>query len=99
MPRLLFQVKSLNSHPIRGRGLVVESDRTYETLDPEMKLRIGDAIEFRHPGRASIRSRVIGIEHLNPWSPRQPFVFLLPMEISQDQIAVGSEVWQLVDDR
>jgi hypothetical protein len=93
VPQFLFRVA--DTFDIRGRGVVVAADRTYQTLDIDMRLLIGDPIEFRSDERNPIRTTVAGIEFLNPWSPTRPFVFLLPREIEKDQIAIGSEVWQL----
>ena len=78
---------------IRGRGVVVETDRTYETLPNALALKVGDPIEFRHMGRTVLRTYVAGIEICCPWSPKQPFVFLLPPTITTQTIPVGTEIW------
>jgi len=82
---------------IRGRGLVVATDTPYERLPRELKLRIGDPIEFRSGG-SILRSTVVGIEHSDPWSPKQLFAFLLPHEVVKADIAIGAEVWTVEAD-
>jgi hypothetical protein len=80
---------------IRGRGVVVTTDRTYATLDPGTKLKIGQTIEFRRDGAAPSRATVAGIEHLDPWTPHHPFAFLIGDAIEPGLIGVGSEVWRI----
>jgi hypothetical protein len=77
---------------IRGRGLVVATDTPYERLPRDLKLQIGAPVEFRSGGRA-FRSRVVGIEHCDPWTPKQLFAFLLPREVVKTDVEIGAEVW------
>jgi hypothetical protein len=82
---------------IRGRGLVVATDRPYERLPRDLKLKIGDPVEFRSSGRV-FRSRVVGIEHWDPWTPKQLFAFLLPREVVKADVQIGAEVWAVEAD-
>jgi hypothetical protein len=77
---------------IRGRGLVVATNKPYERLPRDLKLKIGDPVEFRSDGRV-FRSRVVGIEHCDPWTPKQLFAFLLPREVGKADVPIGAEVW------
>ena len=77
---------------IRGRGLVVATDTPYGRLPSDLKLKIGDPVEFRSGG-CVFRSRIVGIEHCDPWSPRQLFAFLLPREVVKADVQIGAEVW------
>ena len=78
---------------LQGRGVVVVTDKTFEQLGPSIAVKIGDSIEFRKGNEVVLRSSVQGIEHCDPWSPQRPFVFLLPPEVRQDDVPVGSEIW------
>jgi hypothetical protein len=82
---------------IRGRGLVVATDTPYEPLPRDLKLKVGDPIEFRSGGRV-FRSRVVGIEHCDPWTPKQLFAFLVPREVVKADVQVGAEVWAVEAD-
>ena len=77
---------------IRGRGLVVATDTPYERLPLDLKLKIGDSIEFRSGGNV-FRSLVVGIEHFDPWTPKQLFAFLLPRDVVKADVVIGAEVW------
>lgn len=77
---------------IRGRGLVVATDTTYERLPRDLKLKIGDPVEFRSDGRV-FHSRVMGIEHCDPWTPRQLFAILLPREVTKADVLIGAAIW------
>jgi hypothetical protein len=77
---------------IRGRGLVVATDTPCERLPRNLKLRIGDPVEFRCGGRV-LRSVVVGIEHCDPWTPKQLFAFLLPHDVVKADVPIGAEVW------
>ena len=78
---------------IRGRGLIVVTDKTYEQLGPNFVVKIGDPVEFRRDNQVMLRSTVEGIEHCNPWSPNRPFVFSLPPDISKEDVPFGTEIW------
>lgn len=82
---------------IRRRGLVVVTDTPYERLPCDLKLQIGDPVEFRSGGRV-FRSRVEGIEHCDPWNPKQGFAFLLPREAVKADVPLGAEVWAVESD-
>ncbi len=77
---------------IRGRGLVVATETPFERLPRDLKLKIGDPVEFRSGGRV-FRSRVVGFEHCDPWTPNQFFAFLLPREVAKTDVQIGAEVW------
>ena len=78
---------------IGDRGVVVETDKTFETFPHNLRLKIGDEIEVRQNGVVLLTTRVAGIEHCDPWSPKHPFAFLLPAEISKQDIPIGAEIW------
>ena len=82
---------------IRGRGLVVATDTPYERLPHDLKLRIGDPVEFRSGGRV-FRSLVVGVEHFDPWTPKHLFAFLLPRDVVKADVAIGAEVWAVEAD-
>jgi hypothetical protein len=80
---------------IKGRGVVVATDTTYEQLPRDLKLKIGDPIELRVGTEVVLRTRIVGIEHCDPWSPKHTFAFLLPRELSKADVPIGSEVWSV----
>jgi hypothetical protein len=80
---------------IKGRGVVVATDTTYERLPRELRLKIGDRIELRSGGVVVLRTKVVGMEHCDPWTPQQTFGFLLPREVSRNSVPVGAEVWSV----
>lgn len=87
----------VDTFEIQGRGLVVITDTPYERLPRDLKLRIGDPVELHSCGRV-FRSRVVGIEHGDPWTPKQLFAFLLPREVVKADVLVGAEVWAVAAD-
>jgi len=87
--------KVFDTFDIKGRGLVVATDTTYEQLPRELKLKIGDPVEFRIGGEVVMRSRIVGIEHCDPWSPKHTFAFLVPRDVSKADVPIGSEVWSM----
>lgn len=62
---------------IEGRGSVVAADVPSERLPRDLKLEIGDPVEFRRGG-CLFRWRVVGVEHCDPLTPEQSLAFLLP---------------------
>jgi hypothetical protein len=82
---------------IGGRGIVVATDKTLETFPQNLQLRIGDEIEFRQNGVILLTTRVAGVEHCDPWSPKHPFAFLLPPDIMKQDIPIGAEIWTSSD--
>lgn len=76
----------------RGRGLVVTTDTPIERLPRDPKIKTGDLVEFRGAGRI-FRSRIVGIEFCDPWSPLRPFAFLLPPLVNKGDVPLGAEIW------
>jgi hypothetical protein len=95
MPRRLFNVS--DSFHLRGRGLVVVADETYETLDPSITLKVGDSLSIRHVASTPFTVTVLGIEHCDPWSPKQELAFLLNGDLTRELVPHGAEVWSVDD--
>jgi len=87
--------KVVGTFEIKGHGVVVATDTTYEQLPRELKLKIGDPVELRVDGNVILRTKVVGIEHCDPWSPKHTFGFLLPRDLSKADVPIGSEVWSV----
>ena len=85
--------KVLDTFDIKGRGIVVVTDTTWEQLPRDLKFKIGDPVELRMGGVVVLQTRIAGIEHCDPWSPAHLFGFLLPRDVSKADVPVGSEVW------
>lgn len=87
--------KVFDTFEIKGRGIVVATDTTYEQLPRELKLRVGDPVELRIGGAVVLQTKIVGIEHCDPWSPTHTFGFLLPRDLSKADVPIGSEVWSV----
>ncbi len=77
---------------IKGRGVVVATDENYEQFPGDLNLKIGDRIELRMGGRVILCTKIVGIEHFDPWSPRHLFALLLPSAVSKADAPIGSEM-------
>jgi hypothetical protein len=75
------------------RGLIVVLDTPIDHLPDDLKLRIGDPVEFRSAAGSVLKSTIAGIEHADPWTPKRKFAFLLQIGITKEQIPIGAEVW------
>ncbi|MBA4031248.1 MAG: hypothetical protein C0478_10230 [Planctomyces sp.] len=82
----------VDTFEIQGRGLVVATDMRYKELPSWLAFKIGDEIEL-HSKSHILRTRIAGIEHCDPWTPETTFGFLLPADVSKDQLPIGCEVW------
>jgi hypothetical protein len=89
----MFVGKVIDTFDIKGRGVVVITDTTYEQLPRELTLKIGDPVEIRMDGEVVLRTKIVGIEHCDPWSPKHTFAFLLPRDVSKADVPIGSQVW------
>ena len=55
-----------------------------------VRLKIGDSIEVRPPGREAFQTRIHGI----PTGGREPFTAItFDLEVTADMVPVGSEIW------
>lgn len=88
--------KVVETFEIKGRGVVVATDTTYEQLPNELRLKIGDPLELRLNGKVVLSTNVAGIEHCDPWSPKHNFAFLIPRDLTKADVPIGSEVWAVV---
>jgi len=90
MTRHAFNVA--DTFDIQGRGMVVVTDKRYEDLPSWLALKVGDDVELRLEDN-TVRTKVAGIEFVNPWTPKTPFGFLLPADVQKDQVSIGCEIW------
>jgi hypothetical protein len=74
-------------------GVIVCTNKTYETMPQNLAIKIGTPIEFRNSGQVLLSTHIAGIEHCDPWSPKHPFAFLLPSTVKKEDIAIGAEIW------
>jgi hypothetical protein len=88
----MFVGRVTNTFELKGRGVVVSTHTTYEELPPDLKLRIGDSVELRSDFGV-LRTKVTGIAHCDPWTPKLPFDFLLPPDVRKEDAPIGAEVW------
>ncbi len=84
--------KVMDLFQIPGRGVVVITDKTFEELPRGLGFNIGEPVEIHREGQMVLQTRVVGIEHCDPWSPKRPFAFLLPPEVLKNDIQPGSEI-------
>jgi hypothetical protein len=92
MARLIGKIDTV--FDISGRVVVV-LDLTFAQLPSDVKLRIGDAVEFRQHGEAVTRTQIAGIEHCDPWTPHRLIGILLPANVIKDAVPIGAEFWTL----
>ena len=90
MTRHAFNVA--DKFDIQGRGVVVATDKRYEDLPSWLALKIGDDVELRSEEN-TVRTRVAGIEFVDPRTPKTPFGFLLPADVPKDRVTIGCEIW------
>jgi hypothetical protein len=57
-----------------------------------MIFNIRDLIEFKLEEQIILKAHIAGIEHCDPWSPKLHFAFLLPPEVKNEEIRIGSEI-------
>lgn len=72
--------------------LVLAVNATYATLPQNFNLKIGDTIRIRRANREDLTTQVAGIEHCDPWTPRQVFAFSIANTISKTDVPIGSEI-------
>ncbi len=77
---------------LEQRGLIVILKTPIAQLPKGLRLKIGDGICFRTDGRTVKSTTVEGIEHCDPYTPKQLFSILLPKDISKAEIPIGAEV-------
>lgn len=75
--------KVMDLFQIPGRSVVVITDKTFEELSRGLVFNIEDTVEIHWEGQMVLQSRIAGLEHCNPWSPKRPFAFLLPDEVEK----------------
>jgi len=90
MTRHAFNVA--DTFDIQGRGLLVVTDKRYEDLPSWLALKVGDDIELRSEENA-VRTRIAGIEFIDPWTPKTFFGLLLPSGVPKEQVNIGCEIW------
>ncbi len=42
-----------------------------------------------------MQTKIVGIEHCDPWSPKHTFAFLLPRDVSKADVPIDCEVWSV----
>jgi hypothetical protein len=81
---------------LSGKGVIVVTDGTLDILDKlHCTVKIGDPVEIRIASEVVVRSTISGIAMLGGLPAHTPhaFDFMVPSEISKDDIPIGSEVW------
>jgi len=89
MARRLFTVE--DRFYIDGRGLIPVPGIVPEHGE---RYRVGDPIELRRPDGSVLRTRIGGIEMINPTPQRSDTIILL-RECTKDDVPVGTEVWSV----
>jgi hypothetical protein len=77
---------------IKGRGVVIHPGVPYE---PEVhRVYISDDLEIRRPDGSTLSTKVRGLEMFgNP--NKKSCAIVMPADVTEDEIPVGSEVWQV----
>ena len=77
---------------IKGRGVVIDPGVPYE---PKVhRVFIGDDLEIRRADGSKLLTKVSGLE-LGGYPGKKSCPILLPSDIGEEELPVGSEVWQL----
>ncbi|MCA9217989.1 MAG: hypothetical protein KDB27_33190 [Planctomycetales bacterium] len=87
MPRVLLTVE--DSFVVEGQGVVLLPK--LEPIGDEV-FRAGDPIQIRRPDGTVFQTRMHGVEYLTT-STESFLVILLPKNVAQSEVPVGSEVW------
>jgi hypothetical protein len=79
--------KVTETFEIKGRGVLVATDTTYEKLPCNFKT--GDPIELRMSGEIVLRTRIDGFCFVGP----NPYFLFFLKDIAKAEVVIGSEVW------
>ena len=77
---------------ITGRGVAVDLGVPYEP--PTHRVYIGDALEIRRPDGSTLSTKVRGLE-VGGRPDKKACAILLPADVTQEDVPIGSEVWQV----
>ncbi|MFO0899803.1 MAG: hypothetical protein U0836_20425 [Pirellulales bacterium] len=89
MARLLFTV--VDRFDIEGRGVVAVPG----LAAADAALRPGTLLEIRRSDAPARRTRLAGLELLNP-SPKDRIVpIMFPLDITKADLPIGAEVWSV----
>jgi hypothetical protein len=81
---------------LRERGLVISSDIAIKDAAAKgIRLRVGETVQLRCSNRTAMTTQIKGIEFIHPFNPDNTLSFLLPPEIAEKNISVGTEVWSV----
>jgi hypothetical protein len=80
---------------ISGRGCVIVPGIS-ESVRGDLVVRHSAAIELRNPDGTVTRTRIVALELGSGPNRRQSF--LLPPDLSKDDLPIGTEVWLLDQD-
>jgi hypothetical protein len=83
---------------ISGRGLVITPELS-DSLDPNLKLYVGEAIQLRAPGGLVVETKIRGIEFLRTIVRHKAskIGLLLPTDADHQLLSKGMEIWLLRD--
>jgi hypothetical protein len=81
---------------IKGRGVALDPGVPYEPATH--RVYIGDELEIRRPDGSAISTRVSGLEMFG--SPtKKSCAIILPPSVVEEEIPIGSEIWQITRSR
>lgn len=87
-----FVSKIDDAFNISGRGCIVVPGVPY-TFEPSVVA--GTAIEIRNPDGRTIRTQVEAFEMINRGRPMDSAPFLLPRDVTKQDIQIGAEIFLL----
>lgn len=89
-PVLLSKIKF--RFGIKGRGVAIDPGVPYDP--PTHRVFVGDDLEIRRPDGSILSTKVRGLE-MGGGVKKKSCAILLPAEVAEEDVPVGSEVWQI----
>ncbi|MBI5425281.1 MAG: hypothetical protein HZA32_14475 [Opitutae bacterium] len=81
---------------IKGRGVAIDPGVPYEPATH--RVYIGDELEIRRPDGSAISTKVSGLE-MGGNPKKKSCSIILPANVAEEEIPIGSEVWQMTRSR
>jgi hypothetical protein len=77
---------------IKGRGIAIDPGVPHEPA--VHRVFIGDDLEIRRPNGSILSTKVRGLE-MGGSPQKKSCAILLPAEVTEEEVPIGSEVWQV----
>ena len=88
----IFLSRVVTTFALEGRGIAIEPGIPYQPTTH--RVLIGDDLEIRRADGSKLITKVAGLE-LGGDPGRESCPIVLPPNVSENEVPVGSELWQL----